>query len=266
MSMQGKPSKETAEAFLNKFNKTDLENSPLISSYTKDITSLITAREGGLIVCIGCDTLTEALKEKGYRTVCIDESELDALSERADAVIYNDEPHWHEEKKIGAIFEKIVKNLKVGGELICELCEYKNSETLHGALKYAFNKCGLKYEREFEFPTMGDYVKALENCGLRAEYAVVFDKPTLCKDENAIRDWANTYAKKQIEALCKENKEGVLLDAEIYCLNLFANGNWYTDNVRTRIKAKNANEHDLASLLYELCPDFSLQALLDEKH
>lgn len=261
-----------------------------VPKYGEDVMSLITAKKGSTVLDLGCGngTLTKKLAEKGYNVLGIDDSAemlalaktehpeiefqkgnaLDfVLEKKADVIFSNAVFHWIDAKEQDALIENIAKNLKIGGELVCEFGGYGCAETVHSALERAFKKRGFTYERTFYFPTIGEYAPMLEKHGLRVEYATLFDRPTEQKGENGLFDWINMFVKKPFEGMDEKTKEEIFFEVMIDVIGeLYREGKWFIDYVRLRIRARNVNEYDLASALYELCPDFSLQDLLDEKH
>ncbi|MBQ9746810.1 MAG: methyltransferase domain-containing protein [Clostridia bacterium] len=271
-----------------KWNAEDYKNGfSFVPQYGEDVMSLITAKEGSTVLDLGCGngTLTAKLAEKGYSVLGIDDSAemlalavaehpeiefrkgnaLDFLLEKkADVIFSNAVFHWIDEKDQDTLIANIAKNLKTGGELVCEFGGYGCAEMVHSALESAFARRGLKYERTFYFPTIGEYAPMLEEHGLRVEYATLFDRPTEQKGENGLYDWINMFVKKPFEGMDEETKEEILFEVMISVVgDLYKDGKWFIDYVRLRIRARKVDEHDLASILHEMCPNFRLGDLLD---
>ena len=241
------------------------ERFSFVPQYGEDVMNLLTAKEGSHVVDLGCGngTLSKKLSERGYKVTGVDASEdmvalarkeypelefivSDAvtfdLQDKADAIFSNAVLHWIDADKQEKLVENISANIKTGGELVCEFGGYGCAEAVHSTLEKCFAKRGLKYPRTFYFPTIGEYAPILEKYGLRVEYAILFDRPTVQQAEDGLTDWINMFVKKPFENMQPDVKESILKEAnELLEDTLHQDGKWIIDYVRIRIRARKVN-------------------------
>lgn len=235
------------------------DNFQFVHKYGEELINFLTVPEGSFVVDLGCGNgvLTQALSEKGFRTLGIDASETmlekaknlhpelhfkldDAcefrLDEKADAVFSNAVFHWIDNHD--SLIENISANLKPGGELVLGFGGKGCADTVHKALETAFSDNGLKYVNCFNFRSIGEFAPILERHGFRVEYAVLFDRPTEQRGENGLENWINMFITSAFEGIDINIKEKVIAQtAELCRPKLYIKGNWYIDYVRIRIKA-----------------------------
>lgn len=236
-----------------------------VSQYGEDVISLITAKEKSFVIDLGCGNgaLTQKLTEKGYKVIGIDASEdmislakseypnlnfrpEDALSfklpQKADVIFSNAVFHWIDKDNQEKLIENISHNLNYGGELVCEFGGYGCGEMVHSTLEKCFNKRNLEYHHPFYFPTIGEYAPILEKYGLQTEYATLFERPTVQKSDDGLREWINMFVKKPFEGIDDNVKSDILDETnDILKNSLFIDGKWYIDYVRIRIRARKIN-------------------------
>ena len=232
-----------------------------VHQYGEDVLNLIKSKPGAFVVDLGCGNgaLSSKLAESGYRVIGIDASEEmlktakalhpeitfqrgDAcsfqLKEKADVIFSNAVFHWIDEEKQQTMIQNLADQLAEGGELICEFGGKGCAETVHLALERAFFRRGLKYPRTFYFPTIGTYAPILEKAGFRVEYAVLFDRPTLQKSEDGLREWINMFVTAPFKGISESQKEEIIQEAEKETREkLYRDGKWYIDYVRIRFRA-----------------------------
>ncbi|MGN1060182.1 MAG: class I SAM-dependent methyltransferase, partial [Candidatus Coproplasma sp.] len=132
-----------------------------VYGYGEGVADLISEPKGSLVCDLGCGTgvLTNKLAERGYKVIGVDASEQmlkrakeaypdiewvqsDALefklAQQADVIFSNAVFHWIEREKQPALLKNIAQNLKKGGRLVCEFGGYGCAQTVHSALKTAF--------------------------------------------------------------------------------------------------------------------------------
>lgn len=235
------------------------ENFAFVHSLGEDLTDMLTVREGGLVVDLGCGNgaLTEKLTKKGYKVIGIDSSEdmlntarklypaldftlADAcgfkLEKKADAVFSNAVFHWIDDHD--ALVENIAANLKSGGELVFEFGGSGCAKTVHNALAAAFGEKRLEYTNNFNFKSIGEFAPLLEKHGFRVEYAVLFDRPTPQKGENGLENWINMFADEAFCNIDSNTKCDIIKTAVERCRpSLYKDRQWYVDYVRLRMKA-----------------------------
>ena len=238
------------------------ERFSFVHQYGEDVLGLLTAKPGARVVDLGCGNgaLTAKLAKLGYDVTGVDASpEMIALAREghpelafecedalrfsleqpADAIFSNAVFHWIDAGKQDALIENIARNLKQGGELVCEFGGYGCAETVHSTLEKCFEARGLSYARAFYFPTVGEYAPMLERHGLRVEYAALFDRPTPQKSKDGLTDWIEMFNKKPFEGVEPQVKADILREAnERLRATLCKDGVWIIDYVRIRIRAR----------------------------
>ncbi len=238
------------------------ERFSFVPRYGEDVMNLLTVKEGSRVIDLGCGNgvLSKTLSEKGYAVTGVDASESmialarktypqlrflvsDAmefqLEEKADAIFSNAVFHWIDGKNQDRLVGNVAAQLKPGGELVCEFGGYGCAEAVHSTLEKCFEERGLQYPRTFYFPTIGEYAPILERHGLRVEYALLFDRPTVQQSEDGLTDWINMFVKAPFEGMEPDLKESILQEANVKLESvLHRNGKWIIDYVRIRFRAR----------------------------
>ena len=233
-----------------------------VHQYGEGVLDLIDAAPGSHIVDLGCGNgaLSEKLIARGYRVTAIDASgdmlaqaralhpdipfvQADAtdftLPEPADAIFSNAVFHWIDRDRQPLLAAAIARNLKPGGQLVCEFGGFGCAERVHSALERAFSARGLTYPRVFYFPTIAQHAPVLEAAGLRVTYAVLFDRPTPQQGEDGLKNWIHMFVKTPFEGMDTDVREAIIQDAvaSLRASLQQADGTWIVDYVRIRIKA-----------------------------
>lgn len=233
-----------------------------VHRYGEDVLNLIAGDTNQTVVDLGCGNgaLTKKLADKGYSVMGIDASAdmleiagrqypelafqqgnaLDfSLAEKADVIFSNAVFHWIDGDKQEQMLRNIASQLKPGGQLVCEFGGKGCAEQVHSVLENCFAERGLHYRRVFYFPTIGEYAPILEKCGLRVEYAVLFDRPTRQESEDGLRDWIHMFVKEPFRGVGETEKEEIIAEAvEKLRPVLYREGSWFVDYVRIRIRAR----------------------------
>lgn len=246
-----------------KWNTQEYEDKfDFVHKYGEGVTELIDAKQNSFVVDLGCGNgaLSKVLLEKGYRVLGIDASEdmietakksypnirfkmADAmefqLEEKADVIFSNAVFHWIDANKQEKLNSNISSQLKMGGKLVCEFGGKGCAESVHTTLEKNFAKRGMRYQRTFYFPTIGEYAPMLEKHGLQVEYAALFDRPTEQRTENGLADWINMFVKEPFKNVDEDMKREIIQETvnELRA-KLYINGKWFVDYVRIRMKAK----------------------------
>ena len=238
------------------------ERFSFVHEYGESVMDLLTVKPGSHVIDLGCGNgaLTRKLAERGYDVLGIDASpqmielarkdapelafELGdavrfSLARPADAIFSNAVFHWIDAREQDALAENLARNLKPGGELVCEFGGHGNGERVHAALERCFEERGLRYPREFYFPTVGEHASLLEKHGLRVELAMLFDRPTPQKSPDGLTDWINMFILKAFEGVDAEVKADILREVNDRLRGeLCRDGVWVLDYVRIRIRAR----------------------------
>lgn len=123
------------------------DNFKFVHQYGEDVINLLEVKEGMRILDLGCGNgaLTKKIADMGA-----DVNGMDASQD---------------------MLENVSKVLKTGGYMVCEFGGYGCAETIHSALRSAFERRGIKYNHGFYFPTIGEYTPILERHQLKTVYA-----------------------------------------------------------------------------------------------
>lgn len=237
------------------------ENFSFVPAYGEAVVSLITKQPGSRVIDLGCGngSLTDKIAHRGYLVTGIDDSEemlrlaqkehpglnfirgnavTFHLKEQADVIFSNAVFHWIDEKDQQAMLSNIYRNLKPGGELVCEFGGFGCAEAVHGTLEQCFSERGLAYRRVFYFPTIGMYAPMLEKAGFKIEYAALFDRPTPQNGTDGLANWIRMFVKKPFEGIGESLQEEIISDAVSRLRDrLYQNGCWIVDYVRIQFRA-----------------------------
>lgn len=233
-----------------------------VHQYGEDVLNLIVGGTNQRVVDLGCGNgaLTKKLADMGYSVLGVDASAemletaaqqypeltfrqgdaLDfSLEQKADVIFSNAVFHWIDGDRQEQMLQNIASQLKPGGQLVCEFGGKGCAESVHAMLERCFAERGLHYRRVFYFPTIGGYAPILEKCGLKVEYAVLFDRPTPQKSEDGLRDWIHMFVKEPFRGIGTSVKEEIIAEAvEKLRPTLYREGTWFVDYVRIRIRAR----------------------------
>ncbi len=237
-----------------------------VHEYGNSVMELIDFDNVKNAVDLGCGNgaLTKKLKDKEIDVIGIDASEElletakskypdiefiygDAanfrLQEKVDLVFSNAVFHWIDEERQSDMIKCVYDALKNGGQFVFEFGGYGNNAKIHSALKAAFKEYGYEYSMPFYFPTIGDYSKKLENGGFLVKKAILFERPTLLKGENGMKDWIEMFVKIPFDTIADNDEKSRIIDGAVELLRdeLYTDGDWYADYVRLRMKAVKVN-------------------------
>ena len=231
--------------------------------YGEDVLKLLEIRPGDTIIDLGCGNgaLTMRLEQAGAHAIGIDASEemlsmarrdypaldfrqADALNftieKPADALFSNAVFHWIDKEKQPLLLRQINRALKPHGQLVCEFGGKGCAARVHASLRKCFEKRGMDYVFAFYFPSIGEYAGMLEQAGFKVVYAILFDRPTRCRNgESGLTDWINMFNNAPFQQMDAGLQKEILAETERHLRNtsLYRNGEWYIDYVRIRIKA-----------------------------
>ena len=233
-----------------------------VHQYGNSVMELIDADTNCTVLDLGCGNgaLTKALQEKGYIVKGMDASKelLDIArknypdiefvqgdathfdsSEPFDVVFSNAVFHWIDKERQRDLLKCVYNALKKNGQFIFEFGGYGNNQRIHSALETIFSEHGYRYEMPFYFPSISEYATLLETTGFQVKYAVLFDRPTELKGENGLKDWITMFVKTPFSVVEAEQVKEAIIDRAVEALrsDLYADGRWYADYVRIRMKA-----------------------------
>jgi trans-aconitate methyltransferase len=233
-----------------------------VSKYGEDVVQLLNPQKQETILDAGCGTgdlaamialsgaivegidlskeMIEQAKEK-YPEIHFNVGNITEYKkpEFYDAIFSNATLHWilDKEKAIAGMFD----NLKYGGRLVLEMGGKNNVREIIGALTKTLKKHGLSeriLNRQWYFPSIGEYASLLEAQGFTVEYAVLFDRETELKSKDGIKDWIKMFGKDFFEGLDKGTVDSVLTEIQTSLFpTRFYNNKWHADYKRLRIVA-----------------------------
>lgn len=235
------------------------KNFAFVYKYGEELINMFTLPKGARIADVGCGSaaLTMQLKAAGYEVCGIDSSSdmialaksnapdipfihADAtnflLEQPADGIFSNAVFHWIDDHE--ALVKNLARNLRTGGELVCEFGGKGCAEAVHSALEKLFAERGLKYARTFNFKSVGEFAPVLERYGLLPVYCALFPRPTRQQGVAGLKNWILTFLKQPFSGI-PEGVLGDIISAAERALRpvLYKNGEWYIDYVRIRVKA-----------------------------
>lgn len=232
-----------------------------VHQYGNAVAELIDCEKGSALIDLGCGngTLTKALQEKGYRVTGMDSSEelletarekypdipfirADAtdfsVTETVDAVFSNAVFHWIDREKQADMLACVHRALKEKGQFVFEFGGHGNNALIHGTLAEVFSEYGYEYRMPFYFPTIGEYAALVEQAGFQVRYAVLFDRPTVLKGSDGLKEWIHMFVKTPFATVDDGEREGIICKAvERLRDTLYREDCWYADYVRIRMKA-----------------------------
>ena len=233
-----------------------------VSKYGEEVIGLLNPKNGEEILDLGCGTgdLAELIRQKGARVTGIDNSkemievakhkypQIDfqvksitsfSFDKKFDTVFSNAVLHWVLEKEKAV--NQIYNCLKPNGRLVAEFGGKGNVGNIINALKNALIKNNFSENSKKEtwyFPSLSEYASLLEQNNFRVIFATHFDRETLLKDDNGIKNWLRMFASSYLEGLSEKDVEIILEDAEKQLKHTnYRDGKWYADYKRLRIGA-----------------------------
>jgi trans-aconitate 2-methyltransferase len=233
-----------------------------VSKYGEDVVQLLNPQKGEKILDAGCGTgdLTALIAISGAIVEGIDLSEemirhakekfqeisfrLASITEYEkpefyDAIFSNAALHWISDKE--KAIEKMYENLKYGGRLVLEMGGKNNVREIISAIAKTLKKHGLGERisnRQWYFPSIGEYSTLLEAQGFRVEFAIHFDRETELKSHDGIKDWLKMFGKDFFEGLDNITVNSILTEIQTSLLpTRFYNNKWHADYKRLRIVA-----------------------------
>jgi len=233
-----------------------------VSKYGEEVIGLLSPKMGEEILDLGSGTgdLAEIIRQKGAVVTGIDNSKemieaarqkyplIDfqvksatsfSFDKKFDAVFSNAVLHWVLEKEKAVT--QIYNCLKANGRFVAEFGGKGNVGHIVHALKTALIKNGYSEHSKKEiwyFPSLSEYASLLEQNNFRVIFATHFDRETLLKDDNGIKNWLHMFGSSYLKGLSDKNIEIILDDTEkqLKATN-YRDGKWYADYKRVRIVA-----------------------------
>ena len=228
-----------------------------VSEYGKALLEFIPNNKEQSILDLGCGTgtLTAQLYNLGSKVIGVDSSSnmidkarkeysniefmiCDALDlpfdSEWDIVFSNAVFHWISDHN--ALLQNIHKVLKPKGLLICEFGASGNISSIENAFEEASNELGFDYHHKFNFPTVEDFGKLLENNGFIIEKIYDYDRPTVLKDaEQGLVNWMKQFFSSELSIMSADTQSIIFERVEQLTKTSLWNGNeWVADYRRLR--------------------------------
>lgn len=131
--------------------------------------------------------------------------------------------------------------LKPGGRLVAELGGKGNVASIITALQQSLHKHRYATVAEkpvWYFPSLGEYTTLLEQNGFRVAFAAHFNRDTLLKGDDGVKNWLKQFAHPYLHDINTTDQDAVV-DGAIQQLHKtnYKNNQWYADYVRLRVVA-----------------------------
>ncbi len=228
-----------------------------VAEYGKGLLEFIPKNSRQAILDLGCGTgaLTVQLADLCNKIIGVDSSQsmidkakeqfsniefmvCDALAlpyeNEFDVVFSNAVFHWISDHD--ALLENIHKVLKPQGLLVCEFGASGNIAAIENAFAKACNNLGYDYKPKFNFPTVEDFGKLLENNGFVIDRIYDYDRPTILKDgEQGLVNWMKQFFVSELAVMPEHMQVMVFEQVEELTRNILWNGEeWVADYRRLR--------------------------------
>lgn len=228
-----------------------------VAEYGKGLLEFIPNNVEQSILDLGCGTgmLTTQLRTLGSKVIGVDSSQsmidkakeqftntefmvCDALDlpfqKEFDVVFSNAVFHWISDHN--TLLKNIHKVLKEQGLLVCEFGANGNIATIENAFIAACSNFGYGYEPKFNFPTVENFGKLLENNGFMIDKIYAYDRPTSLKDnEQGLANWMKQFFASELAVMTENMQVMVIKKVEELTRETLWNGNeWVADYRRLR--------------------------------
>ena len=228
----------------------------------KGVLELLAAQPGERVLDLGCGTghLTAEIASSGVQVLGVDRSSdmldqarrqfpnirfelVDAraltFSSEFDAVFSNAALHWI--PQAAEVIAGIGKALKPGGRFVAEFGGKGNTARVVNTLEITLAKYGISWSdvNPWYYPSIAEYAKLLEEHGLEARQAELFDRPTPLQDgERGLATWLEMFGGSFLNRLPENRRAAFMRDVETAAPpELWQNGAWVIDYRRLRIAA-----------------------------
>lgn len=231
-----------------------------VAEYGKGLLSFIPKNDEQVILDLGCGTgtLTVKLTDFSNKVIGVDSSQnmiykakeqfgniefkvCDALSlpfeKEFDVIFSNAVFHWINDHD--ALLKNIYKALKSQGLLVCEFGASGNIATIENAFIKACKDFGYDYKPKFNFPTVKNFGRLLENNGFVIDKIYDYDRPTILKDnEQGLCNWIKQFFASELAVMPKDVQAMIIQKTEESAKKtLWNDKEWIADYRRLRVIA-----------------------------
>lgn len=231
-----------------------------VSEYGSSLIDLLQPEKGEVILDLGCGTgdLAHEIAQVGATVIGIDQSENmieqakkkfpsikfhveDATilnyKENFNAVFSNATLHWVQPPK--EALQCIYNSLTIGGRFVAEFGGKGNVKTITNELINEMKKSGIpNSEQRFPwyYPSVGEYTSLMEQVGFRVTYAIHYDRPTILKGEDGLKNWIHMFGGALLEGIDAQQKETIISNVVTTLKpTMFDGENWTADYKRIRV-------------------------------
>ncbi|MDE6005210.1 MAG: methyltransferase domain-containing protein [Oscillospiraceae bacterium] len=234
-----------------------------VAEYGKNLLEFIPQDKKQVILDLGCGTgtLTVKLTDFGARIIGIDSSQnmiakakeqfknikniefqvCNALAlpfeQEFDVVFSNAVFHWIDNHDI--LLKNIYQALKPTGLLICEFGANGNIAIIENAFAEVCKDFGYDDKLKFNFPTVENFRKLLENHKFIIDKIYDFDRPTVLKDnEKGLCNWIKQFFISELQVMPENIQARIIQKTEELTREKLWNGKeWVADYRRLRVIA-----------------------------
>ena len=234
-----------------------------VFEYGENVLELLDVKRKERVLDLGCGTghLTQQIHERGGVVTGIDSSpemiwqaketyhDVDfevadgtdfSFEKPFDAVFSNATLHWILDAD--AAIKCVYDTLKPGGRFVAEMGGKGNMSRIIAATQkilLAHGYASLTEQKQWYFPSVGEYATRLEAAGFRVTFIAHFDRPTLLQDGRAgVAKWLNMFAPIYFEGIAEAEKEQILDEiTDVLEPDYNKKGKWYADYKRLRFVA-----------------------------
>lgn len=231
-----------------------------VAAYGKGLLSYLPSNKQAKILDLGCGTgtLTDEISKTYPNIMGIDGSkEMIAKAKAAyptlnfevvDALNMTDDSQWdivfsnavfHWIPDHDQLLHTIKKSLNSNGQLICEFGGFGNIATIEQAFKTLLVSKGYTYTSRFNFSTAENFGELLEKNGFDIELLVLYDRPTVLKDqEKGLYNWASQFFDTDLAKFSHSEQDSILTELEdLVRRQLWHEDHWEADYRRLRAVA-----------------------------
>jgi SAM-dependent methyltransferase len=113
-----------------------------------------------------------------------------------DVIFSNAALHWIPSADMDRTMACLAKSLKSGGRFVVELGGNGNVQKIVAALQQVLHdRHDVTFDCPWYFPTIADFTQHMDNNGIEAQSAVLYDRPTVLEDgDEGMNHWLRMFA------------------------------------------------------------------------